>query len=90
MTISDETGKNYSYVITVVNEDLAAPSFWTRLLASFDSNKVGLVGFKRISDIDALGLSRFHKRVQRPFAVARLRDLGIALRIGGKRDRFKP
>lgn len=40
VTVADETGKNYSYVITVNNNDLEAPSLWTRLLASFESNKV--------------------------------------------------
>ena len=40
VTVADETGNNYSYVITVTNTDLESPSLWTRLLASFESSKV--------------------------------------------------
>ncbi len=70
VTISDETGKNYSYVITVVNEDLAAPSFWTRLLASFESNKVmwaiilGLVILAIIILIIIIAVVRKRKRAR--------------------------
>lgn len=40
ITLKDETDKAYSYTLIVTNTDLEAPSMWTRLLVSFESNKL--------------------------------------------------
>ena len=40
LTVADETDESVALRFTVSNDDLPAPSFWVRLVSSFESNKV--------------------------------------------------